>query len=101
MRPQEPREAQEPDTPDEPGEPKGPWESGEPDEEAARLPVLLEAVLDVGSELELHSTLQHIVDSAAELCAARYGALGVAGGSDTPSRSRTSATARGSTSRNA
>lgn len=44
---------------------------------AAGLPVLLEAVLSVGSELELHSTLQHIVDSAAELCAARYGALGV------------------------
>ncbi|MER7824575.1 GAF domain-containing protein [Streptomyces sp. NPDC096097] len=48
-----------------------------PDEAAASLPVLLEAVLDVGSELELHTTLQHIVDSAAELCAARYGALGV------------------------
>ncbi|MER5930730.1 GAF domain-containing protein [Streptomyces sp. NPDC002054] len=42
-----------------------------------RLPALLEAVLSVGSELELHSTLQHVVDSAAELCAARYGALGV------------------------
>ncbi|WP_411105384.1 GAF domain-containing protein [Streptomyces sp. cmx-4-9] len=41
------------------------------------LPVLLEAVLSVGSELELHATLQHIVDSAAELCAARYAALGV------------------------
>ncbi|MBT2478290.1 GAF domain-containing protein [Streptomyces sp. ISL-94] len=46
-------------------------------QEPARLPVLLEAVLSVGSELELHATLQHIVDSAAELCAARYGALGV------------------------
>ncbi|MGW6708719.1 hypothetical protein ACWGDE_28035, partial [Streptomyces sp. NPDC054956] len=41
------------------------------------LPVLLEAVLSVGSELELRTTLQHIVDSAADLCAARYGALGV------------------------
>ncbi|MFF4432977.1 GAF domain-containing protein [Streptomyces sp. NPDC001513] len=48
-----------------------------PDEEGASLPVLLEAVLSVGSELELHATLQHIVDSAAELCSARYGALGV------------------------
>ncbi|MDX2393364.1 MULTISPECIES: GAF domain-containing protein [unclassified Streptomyces] len=48
-----------------------------PAAEAAGLPVLLEAVLSVGSELELHSTLQHIVESAAELCAARYGALGV------------------------
>ncbi|MFI5617587.1 GAF domain-containing protein [Streptomyces sp. NPDC051567] len=48
-----------------------------PAEEHPRLPVLLEAVLSVGSELELRSTLQHVVDSAAELCAARYGALGV------------------------
>ncbi|MEU6892038.1 GAF domain-containing protein [Streptomyces sp. NPDC046557] len=39
--------------------------------------MLLEAVLAVGSELELHSTLQHLVDSAADLCAARYAALGV------------------------
>lgn len=39
--------------------------------------MLLEAVLGVGSELELNTTLQHIVDSATELCAARYGALGV------------------------
>ncbi|MFB6617051.1 GAF domain-containing protein [Streptomyces sp. NPDC085524] len=49
----------------------------EPEEEAASLPVLLEAVLSVGSELELRTTLQHIVDSAAELCSARYAALGV------------------------
>ncbi|MEU7552166.1 GAF domain-containing protein [Streptomyces sp. NPDC044571] len=48
----------------------------EPDGRAS-LPVLLEAVLSVGSELELQPTLQHIVDSATELCAARYGALGV------------------------
>lgn len=49
----------------------------EPEEEAASLPALLEAVLGVGSELELRATLQHIVDSATELCTARYGALGV------------------------
>ncbi|MFD3697570.1 GAF domain-containing protein [Streptomyces sp. NPDC058646] len=49
----------------------------DPDPEQSGLPVLLEAVLSVGSELELRSTLQHIVDSAAELCAARYVALGV------------------------
>lgn len=55
-----------------------------PEPEQASLPVLLEAVLSVGSELELHSTLQHIVDSATELCAARYGALGVVD----PERSR-------------
>ncbi|MFI1100214.1 GAF domain-containing protein [Streptomyces melanogenes] len=45
--------------------------------DGAPLPVLLEAVLGVGSELELHTTLQHIVDTAAELTGARYGALGV------------------------
>ncbi|MGR8010702.1 GAF domain-containing protein [Streptomyces hypolithicus] len=39
--------------------------------------MLLEAVLGVGSELELHPTLQHIVDTATELAGARYGALGV------------------------
>ncbi|WP_078910128.1 GAF domain-containing protein [Streptomyces sp. NRRL S-87] len=46
-------------------------------EEVPQLPALLEAVLSVGSEPELHATLQHIVDSATELCDARYGALGV------------------------
>ncbi|MBW5486377.1 sensor histidine kinase [Streptomyces bambusae] len=45
--------------------------------ESSRLPALLEAVLSVGSELELRSTLQHLVESATELCGARYGALGV------------------------
>ncbi|OEJ31892.1 sensor histidine kinase [Streptomyces subrutilus] len=55
-----------------------------PEPEQPSLPILLEAVLSVGSELELHSTLQHIVESAAELCAARYGALGVVD----PERSR-------------
>ncbi|MCX4551298.1 MULTISPECIES: GAF domain-containing protein [unclassified Streptomyces] len=45
--------------------------------ENARLPVLLEAVLSVGTDLELHSTLQHIVDSAAGLTGARQGALGI------------------------
>nr|WP_260606737.1 GAF domain-containing protein [Streptomyces sp. WAC08241] len=38
---------------------------------------MLEAVLGVGTDLELHATLQHIVDSATELIGARYGALGV------------------------
>ncbi|KOU58246.1 histidine kinase [Streptomyces sp. WM4235] len=45
--------------------------------ERSALPALLEAVLSVGSELELRTTLQHIVESAAALCGARYGALGV------------------------
>ncbi|GAA2802232.1 GAF domain-containing protein [Streptomyces showdoensis] len=42
-----------------------------------RLPMLLEAVLGVGSELELRSTLQHLVETATQLTGARYGALGV------------------------
>ncbi|KQX17362.1 histidine kinase [Streptomyces sp. Root431] len=47
------------------------------DEDGARLPLLLEAVLSVGTDLELRATLQHLVDSATELTGARYGALGV------------------------
>ncbi|KOV67880.1 GAF domain-containing sensor histidine kinase [Streptomyces sp. MMG1121] len=39
------------------------------------LPPLLDAVLGVGSELELRTTLQRIVDGAAELTGARYAAL--------------------------
>ena len=42
-----------------------------------RLPALLEAVLDVGTDLELRTTLQHLVDTATELTDARYAALGV------------------------
>ncbi|MEE1812488.1 GAF domain-containing protein [Streptomyces sp. BE133] len=39
--------------------------------------MLLEAVLSVGTDLELRATLQQIVDAAAALTEARYGALGV------------------------
>ncbi|WP_267245709.1 GAF domain-containing protein [Streptomyces sp. PR69] len=42
-----------------------------------RLPTLLDAVLAVGSDLELRTTLQRVVDTAAELADARYGALEV------------------------
>ncbi|MFD7429762.1 GAF domain-containing protein [Streptomyces sp. NPDC059818] len=42
-----------------------------------RLPMLLEAVLSVGSDLELRATLQQIIDTATALTEARYGALGV------------------------
>ncbi|MFI5984969.1 GAF domain-containing protein [Streptomyces sp. NPDC051555] len=65
------------DQPDQSGDPGGPVDPGDQGDTEAGLPVLLEAVLSVGSDLELHATLQHIVDSAAELCTARYGALGV------------------------
>ncbi|MCX5382648.1 GAF domain-containing protein [Streptomyces sp. NBC_00083] len=44
---------------------------------APRLPMLLQAVLSVGTDLELRTTLQHIVDTATELTGAKYGALGV------------------------
>ena len=38
---------------------------------------LLDAVLTIGSELDLSSVLQRIIDAAVELVGARYGALGV------------------------
>ncbi|MFF0015308.1 GAF domain-containing protein [Streptomyces sp. NPDC005374] len=41
----------------------------------APLPPFLEAVLGVGTDLDLRATLQHIVDSAAELTGARCAAL--------------------------
>ncbi|MFF3886664.1 GAF domain-containing protein [Streptomyces sp. NPDC001914] len=52
-----------------PGEPPG-----GPD---ARVPRLLEAVRSVGSGLELHSKLDRICETAAELADARYAAIGV------------------------
>ncbi|MEW2415210.1 GAF domain-containing protein [Streptomyces sp. NPDC046866] len=45
--------------------------------QGADLPVPPRAVRGAGSEPELRTTLQHLVDSAAELCGARYAALGV------------------------
>ncbi|MEV3991057.1 GAF domain-containing protein [Streptomyces sp. NPDC049837] len=44
---------------------------------AGGLPALLEAVLNVGTDLELRTTLQRIVESAAELTDARTGTLTV------------------------
>ncbi|MEV4936700.1 GAF domain-containing sensor histidine kinase [Streptomyces zaomyceticus] len=43
----------------------------------ARVPQLLEAMRSVGTGLELHSTLDRICETAAELAAARYAAIGV------------------------
>ncbi|MFJ9131868.1 MULTISPECIES: sensor histidine kinase [unclassified Streptomyces] len=52
--------------------------SGGPDAElAARVPRLLEAMRSVGSGLELHSTLDRICETAADLTDARYAAIGV------------------------
>ncbi|MCW7991448.1 histidine kinase, partial [Streptomyces platensis subsp. clarensis] len=43
----------------------------------ARVPQLLEAMRSVGTGLELHSTLDRICETAAELADARYAAIGV------------------------
>ena len=60
-----------------------------------RLPPLLEAVLSVGTDLELRATLQRIVDGAAELTGARYAALGTAApGQDGLAEIRTAEPAR-------
>src|SRR5687767_14266061 len=44
-----------------------------------RLRALLDAVVGIGTDLDLRSTLQRIVEAACALAAARYGALGVIG----------------------
>jgi signal transduction histidine kinase len=44
-----------------------------------RLRALLDAVVSIGSDLDLRSTLQRIVEAACALADARYGALGVIG----------------------
>jgi len=44
-----------------------------------RLRALLDAVVVIGSDLDLRSTLQRIVEAACALVGARYGALGVIG----------------------
>ncbi|MFB6548889.1 GAF domain-containing sensor histidine kinase [Streptomyces sp. NPDC056405] len=45
----------------------------------ARVPKLLDAMRSVGSGLELHSTLNRICETAADLANARYAAIGVVG----------------------
>lgn len=59
------------------GDPDGPGHGRA--SKTPRLPMLLDAVLNVGTEGELAATLQHVVDSAADLTDARYGALALAG----------------------
>src|SRR5688572_19430792 len=44
-----------------------------------RLRALLDAVVGIGTDLDLHSTLHRIVVAACRLADARYGALGVVG----------------------
>ncbi|RST17866.1 GAF domain-containing protein [Streptomyces sp. WAC05374] len=50
---------------------------GPPDEPAARVPRLLEAMRSIGTGLELRSTLDRICETAAEVAGARYAAIGV------------------------
>ncbi|MGK5640516.1 GAF domain-containing sensor histidine kinase, partial [Streptomyces sp. URMC 126] len=47
-----------------------------------RVPQLLEAMRSVGTGLELHSTLDRIAETAAELAGARYAAIAVNGAAD-------------------
>ncbi|QGV79668.1 GAF domain-containing protein [Streptomyces ficellus] len=64
-----------------PNDPKGPKDpqgfQGLSTELTARVPQLLEAMRSVGTGLELHSTLDRICETAAELADARYAAIGV------------------------
>lgn len=59
------------------GEPGAPAARGAPPGGSRDLSGLLEAVIGVGSELELRPALQRIADTAARLTGARYAALGV------------------------
>jgi hypothetical protein len=49
------------------------------DVRAGRLRRLLDAVVGIGTDLDLRSTLQRIVTAACDVVGARYGALGVLG----------------------
>ncbi|WP_442806311.1 GAF domain-containing protein [Streptomyces sp. NBC_01317] len=60
------------------GTPRDTARDTDPMESMPRLPMLLEAVLGIGTDLELRATLQHIVATATELIGARYGLLAVA-----------------------
>ena len=52
---------------------------GEVAESRERLRALLDAVVGIGTDLDLHSTLRRIVSAACRLAGAKYGALGVIG----------------------
>ncbi|WP_406489066.1 GAF domain-containing sensor histidine kinase [Streptomyces phaeochromogenes] len=65
-------ETSEPPAPPNPAEPADPTQTSTPH---GPLPRLLEAVLGVGVDPELRATLQHIVDTAAELTDARHASL--------------------------
>ncbi|GHA47702.1 histidine kinase [Streptomyces tauricus] len=85
--PPDPADPPDPANPSDPPDPLGrtdPTDSAAPDHprpspDLPRLPLprLLEAVLGVGSDLEVRATLQRIVENAAALTGARYAALSV------------------------
>ena len=50
-----------------------------PDELPGSSQMLLDAVMALAADLDLHSVLERIVESATALTGARYGALGVLG----------------------
>ncbi|GAA0807953.1 sensor histidine kinase [Spirilliplanes yamanashiensis] len=52
---------------------------GEVSASRERLRALLDAVVGIGTDLDLHSTLERIVAAACRLTDARYGALGIVG----------------------
>ena len=54
-----------------------------PDELPGQSQMLLDAVMALSSDLDLHGVLARIVESATALTGARYGALGVLGRDDT------------------
>ncbi|WP_328696281.1 GAF domain-containing sensor histidine kinase [Streptomyces sp. NBC_00342] len=83
---EQPKESTRPEDPERTAHPEGPLEAateatrslrGLSTELTARVPQLLEAMRSVGTGLELHTTLDRICETAAELAHARYAAIGV------------------------
>ncbi|MGW0666483.1 GAF domain-containing sensor histidine kinase [Streptomyces sp. NPDC002746] len=83
---EQPKESTRPEDPERTAPPEGPLEAateatrslrGLSTELTARVPQLLEAMRSVGTGLELHTTLDRICETAAELAHARYAAIGV------------------------
>ncbi|MGC5399359.1 GAF domain-containing sensor histidine kinase [Streptomyces sp. DT20] len=83
---EQPKESTRPEGPERTAPPEGPLEAateatrslrGLSTELTARVPQLLEAMRSVGTGLELHTTLDRICETAAELAHARYAAIGV------------------------
>ena len=72
-----------------------------PDELPGSSQMLLDAVMALSSDLDLHSVLARIVESATALTGAAYGALGVLGRDDSLGEFVTTGLTHASTSRSA